>query len=552
MDQIRQQVALARRRLWTELFLQRLVKCWFVALLAATAAVAIPRLVAVGDLPGGWDAWWLGGAVAAGLATALAWTSLRGRTTLDAAMEIDRRFDLKERVASTLSLTPDVAETEAGRALTDDAIRAVKKLHIDERFRIRLGRAAWLPAVPALLALALVGFVDNKAQSSVDAKGDVLTNEQRNNASQALRKRLVEPRKAAAAKGLKEAEELLAKVDKDVEKLAAKKDADRKQTLVKLNDLSKELADRRQKLGGDSEMRKQLAGMKGMQQGPGDKMIDAMKDGKWDAAKQELAKLQEKLASGKLDPAAQKLLEKQLAQLEKKLKDAAANRQQAMENLKKQIELAKREGKLGDAADLQQKLDQLAKQQSQMKQMEKMANQLAKAQQAMKKGDKQAAAQAMQQMQKQMEQMQQEMAEGEMLEMAMDQLELTKDAMLCKECQGMGCAECEGKSSFNFNAKFNGRPGRGMGAGRGAGARPEERGGVGFRDSQVKQKPGRGAAVITGEAEGPNFRGNVREDIQQEMASQGSEPADAQVIEQLPKSHRENAEDFFNRLREGE
>lgn len=552
MDQIRKQVALARRRLWTELFLQRLVKCWFVALLVATAAIAIPKLVAVGDLPAAWDVWWLGGAVAGGLLAALAWTMLRGRSALDAAMEIDRRFELKERVASSLSLSPADAETPAGRALTEDAVRAVKKLEIDEKFRIRLGRAAWLPLGPALLALMLVGFVENKAQSSIDPHGDLLTNEQRNNASQELRKRLVQTRKDAASKGLKDAEELLLKVDKDIEKLAAKKDSDRKQTLVKLNDLSKELADRRQKLGGDQEMRKQLAGMKGMEQGPGDKMIDAMKDGKWDAAKQELAKLQEKLQSGKLDPAAQKQLEKQLGQLEKKLKEAAASRQQAMENLKKQIEQAKREGKLGDAADLQQKLDQMAQQQNQMKQLEKMANQLAKAKQAMQKGDKKGAAQAMKDLQKQMEQMQQDMAEGEMLEMAMDQLELTKESMLCKECQGMGCKECQGSNNFTFNNKFNNRPGMGMGAGRGAGARPEERGGVGFRDSQVKQKPGRGAAVITGEAEGPNFRGNVREEVQQEMASQGSEPADAQVIEQLPKSHRENAEDFFNRLREGE
>ncbi len=78
MDQIRKQVALARRRLWLELFLQRLIKCWFVALLVATAAVAVPKLVAVGDLPASWSAWWLGGAVVVGLLAALAWTSLRG------------------------------------------------------------------------------------------------------------------------------------------------------------------------------------------------------------------------------------------------------------------------------------------------------------------------------------------------------------------------------------------------------------------------------------------------------------------------------------------
>jgi hypothetical protein len=48
------------------------------------------------------------------------------------------------------------------------------------------------------------------------------------------------------------------------------------------------------------------------------------------------------------------------------------------------------------------------------------------------------------------------------------------------------------------------------------------------------------------------MRGNVREAIKQEMAAQASEPADAQVIEQLPKSHRENAKEFFDRLRDGD
>lgn len=96
------------------------------------------------------------------------------------------------------------------------------------------------------------------------------------------------------------------------------------------------------------------------------------------------------------------------------------------------------------------------------------------------------------------------------------------------------------------------KPGKGLGKGTGIGERPEEKNDVAFRDSQVKQNPRKGAAVITGEAEGPNMRGNVREQIKEEMEAQGSEPADPLVIETLPKTHRENAEDYFNRLRDGD
>jgi hypothetical protein len=91
------------------------------------------------------------------------------------------------------------------------------------------------------------------------------------------------------------------------------------------------------------------------------------------------------------------------------------------------------------------------------------------------------------------------------------------------------------------------------GAARGAaGRREEERTDTSFRDSMVKQNPRPGAAVITGEAEGPTIRGDVRDAVREEFAAAESEDADPMVIEQLPRTQRENAEDYFIRLNEGE
>jgi hypothetical protein len=287
--------------------------------------------------------------------------------------------------------------------------------------------------------------------------------------------------------------------------------------------------------------------MKDLNKGPASKLADAMKNGDWDKAKQELQKLEEQMKLGKMDEATRKALEKQIAQMQKKLAEAAANRQQAMDEMKKQIAQMKRDGKLAEAGEMQRKLDQMQQQAAQMKQMENLAKQLAECQNCMKNGDQQGAAQAMQQMMQQLDQMAQEGLESEMLDMAMQQLEMAKDAMACKECNGMGCESCQG----NMSTRFSDRPGRGMGQGIGFGARPEERNKTGMRNSQVKQNTGRGAAVIAGEADGPNMRGQVREEIKQEMAAQGSEPADPQVIEQLPKSHRDNAKEYFDALRDG-
>jgi hypothetical protein len=233
-----------------------------------------------------------------------------------------------------------------------------------------------------------------------------------------------------------------------------------------------------------------------------------------------------------------------MKQLEQKIAEAAAHRQQAADDLKKKIDEAKQKGNLAEAGEMQQKLDKLMKQQQQAQQLQQLAQKLAEAQQNMQKGDQQAAAQAMQQMMEQLDQMSQDAAEGEMLDMAMAQLEDAKDAMLGEDEGGQGDNDSGGDGGSSSQ-------GEGIGSGRGLALVPRILS-TRFRDSQVKQKPDRGAAIITGEAEGPTIRGDVREAVKEEMAASGSEPADPLVIEQLPRTQRENAEEYFNSLRDSQ
>lgn len=558
MDQIRKQVDRARRRLWMELFLGRVIKCWFVALLIATAAVAAPKLVAIENLPTQWAAWWLGGAVVAGLGVAFVWTLVRGRSEFDAAVEIDRRFDLKERVASSLSLPAEAIATPAGRALVEDAERAVRRLEIDERFRVSFGRRAWLPIVPAVIALAIVGLFDNQAaQSSVNNTAAVLSPKALENTTQTLRKKLAEIAKKTPKKGLKDAEALLLEMEKEIQKLASQKNVDKKQAMIKFNNLAKQLAERREKLGGDNELKRQLAGMKDLGNGPADKMAEAMKAGDWNKASDELQKLADQLKSGKLDEATSKKLAEQLQKMQDRLAESAARKEQAINDLKKKIEEQKQAGNLAEAGELQQKLEKMQRQQKQANALQKLAQQMAQAQQSLEKGDQQAAAQSMAQMMQQMQEMQAEMdsnsAESQMLQMAMEQLEASKESMACENCDGEGCSECQGNGQ-GMNERMsqqNGRSDFARGYGQGAGRRDEERTDTNFRNSQVKQNPRKGAAVITGEADGPTIRGDVREAVREQMESVEAAESDAMVIEQLPRTQRENAEDYFNRLREG-
>jgi hypothetical protein len=137
--------------------------------------------------------------------------------------------------------------------------------------------------------------------------------------------------------------------------------------------------------------------------------------------------------------------------------------------------------------------------------------------------------------------------------MAMEQLEMSKESMSCENCEGEGCSQCQGGGMNERMAERGGYGDNARGYAQGAaGRRDEERTDTAFRNSQVKQNPRRGAAVITGEADGPTIRGEVREAIKQEMEAAEAEDAEALVIEQLPRTQRENAEDYFNRLREGD
>ena len=66
--------------------------------------------------------------------------------------------------------------------------------------------------------------------------------------------------------------------------------------------------------------------------------------------------------------------------MKEKLEAAAEAHQQAMDDLKKQIEQQKQQGNLAKAGELQEKLDQLQKQQQQMDRLQQLAQQMAQAQ----------------------------------------------------------------------------------------------------------------------------------------------------------------------------
>ena len=129
--------------------------------------------------------------------------------------------------------------------------------------------------------------------------------------------------------------------------------------------------------------------------------------------------------------------------------------------------------------------------------------------------------------------------ELELLDDALAQLGQCKAAMACAMCGGAGCQQCQGP------------PRSGLGSGQGFGPRPEEETDTSAYDSQVRQRTGRGRAVITGLVEGPNVKGQVIEQIQAEVRAGPHRDSDPLADRRLPRAQREHAQEFFDSFREG-
>jgi len=293
MDLLRRQVRRARRRLLLGRFVAAVTWTLFAALLVAVAAIALPKVFALGVDAARWPWFWLGGAVGLALVVAAVWTWLTGGGELDAAIEVDLRYDLKERVSSGLTLGLADRDRPAGQALIKDAMRALERIDVGDRFPIAIGRSALLLLVPATVAFLLVLCVDDRSAANKAAAS--VTNEaskQIKKSTDTLRRKLVERREQARKEGLKDAGELLEKLEQGTRELTERKDIDKKQALVKLNDLARQLEQRRQQIGGDRSVRQHLDQLRQLKPGPADRLAQALRKGDFNGAAEQLKRLQ--------------------------------------------------------------------------------------------------------------------------------------------------------------------------------------------------------------------------------------------------------------------
>jgi hypothetical protein len=263
---IAKKLAIVRRRLLAERVAA--VFPWF-----ATGAFAVAAIVVALDkyYPLGIE-WPVALGVAAGaavMATLIA-GAMTTRSELAAAVELDRRCRLDERVSTALALRPaadeqsaagsSAADVAARRVVEADAEAAVAKVDVRSSFPLAPSRRLAWPLVPIAAAVALaLGLSPTVPPASPAAAAAEQAQAQMKETAATLEKKLEEKKLEAEKLKLVEAQKLLEKLQEEARKIKAATQIDQKETLLKLNDLAQQMEQRREQVSGAEAMKKQLS-----------------------------------------------------------------------------------------------------------------------------------------------------------------------------------------------------------------------------------------------------------------------------------------------------
>lgn len=541
MSELDKPIGRVWRRLRFQRFLSALVWCWGASLALVALALIVVK-VTQPAMPG--EAWWpfaVAGVVGLMVAAVIALVSGPGR--IDAAVAIDRAFHLSERLSTALTLPADLVESAAGRALWNDAAKHVADLDVGSAFGPKLPRLAWVPLVPALVAVGVL-FVPPLTQLQAlartpDRLDKALVVEQ----TKTLGKKIASQRKEIEKTKFPEADKVLAQIEKATEDLAKAPPAQKDKALVELNKMTDALKDRQKQLGSPEQINRQLAQLKdNASQGPADKFAKDLAKGDFAKAAKELKALRDKLSSGKMTEAEKKALKEQVGEMAKQLQKLAN-----LEERKAQLEEARKNGGLSPK-QFEQEMAKLDEQAKSLQKLQQMAAQLGEAHEQMQKGDMKKAADTLGMTEKQLAEMAKNLQELEALDGAMADLQDAKNGMTGDGMNSFG--EAPDGMSRGSGGRRNGR--NGFDRGRGQGDRPEAPDKTAQYTTKVKPQITKGKAIAQGTAP-PNapIKGRSVIDVQGEMATSAGNAADALSNQKVPRSIEKHIRGYFDQVNKG-
>ncbi len=361
--------------------------------------------------------------------------------------------------------------------------------------------------------------------------------------AQALSKKIASQRSVIDKQKFPEADKLLAQLQKKTDELTKAPPAAKDKLMVELNSLTDALKERQKQLGSPDQVNRQLKQLKEMgSSGPADEFAKDLARGDFKKAAEDLKKLQEKLASGKMTEAEQKALKEQLQEMAKKLNDLAN-----LEQRKKQLEEARKNGGLSEQ-QYQREMEKLQEQAKGLKQLQQLASKIGQAQEAMQKGDMKKAAEAMGMSQQQLQEMAKQLEEMQALDGALADVQDSKNGMSADGMNQLG----DDLNALGMNMERRKGNGNGMGRGRGQGDRPEAPDDTATYKAKVPNQIGKGKAVLQGfTTPSKTVKGHTLIDIQAELETSIGSTADALSNQKIPKNLEKHIRSYYDQLNKG-
>ncbi len=425
LSPLHRQVARVHRRLLLQTLVNSLIWCWTGAILVCVGWFLLqPHLLSEPLRSSNALRWAVaGGIVGAGtlLAAVLCW--LRAPSRLTAALSLDERFGLKERVTTSLTLAPEQETSPAGQALLEDVNQRIKDLHVGSRFPLRVSwTAALVPVCAALLAVVAIFYDPTNSQvtaSTPDERNQLPVNATEIDQKMKDLKKKVREKPAVAKIKSQELEELEAELEKIANRPRGTKEEIRERVkemtaLEKtMQQREKEMAERARSLKKQLERLDSLAQKEG--EGPAKDLQKALSEGKLDKAREELEKLNKRLQNNELTAKEKEQLKRQLENMKNKLERLAQQKDQQQQLKEANL----------DPETLQRELKELKKESQKLGDLQDLANQLGQCQKCLKEGDMKGASQSLSQASAKMQSME---GQDEDLQDLRDQLRRLQDA----------------------------------------------------------------------------------------------------------------------------
>jgi hypothetical protein len=501
------------------------------------------------------------------IAAALAWAWLRRDDATAAAVELDRRCGLAERVSSAMALGATASDDPpAAEAVRLDAERALARVNVAASFPLAPSRRAAWP-LPAAVGLAACALLLAPRDPVVDpAAAAVAEQAQVKESAEALAKKLAEKQRTAESLKLTEAHKLLEKLQEETQRLQADRQLDRKEALVKLNDLAEQLEDRRRAVGGAEELKKQLSRLRSKHSGPADKLAQSLGKGDYRGASDQLQQLRKQLEARGLDDKQKEQLAKQLDDLQRQLDDLAKKqeerRREAEQQLAQGLKSKKSGGDAGASAEKLAELSQAAAgAAAEDEQLQQLQRALESAVDNLKQARGDEAGQALDDLQQQLDVLAAQNDEMQLLDGGLQDLAECKAGCCRGDGQGTGQAasnggapgDRQGQGGQNQQARA-GQGGTKPGVGTARNENPTDADDKNAFDSRVRTEIGDAAALrVVGPTDGPNAKGRALQAIREQAAAlaEGGEPQPV-ANQPLDRSRRDQKRQYFDALRQAD